>query len=213
MSERQPVVLLRRPNEMAQRMDIDETFVQEVKAQLPDMNRFSKLTKPRIETFIPLTFQDLKAHQLELQTYDLSIPRKIETDDQYRQHRERLKNDTITMADRIRMTRLQGRDKAITFDEFPYNIPEDTLHFNLWFENKHTSDDEIAMYLAQFLYMYGLNYQDLVVIEKPPEDKRHSDFQPSVPEIRHAHVFIHLTFEEFIRRTGEIVMKYEDKKY
>jgi len=152
---------------------------------LPDFSQMkSDFIPKRISTRYS-SFDELKRDEKILQRYDATIPRSEENYKRY----ERLRSEHPDMSAYVRENVIGEEQLVFQPDEFPYDVPEDTEHYNLWIANSTITQEAIVEYLQRLLTEFNLGINDVVIIEKPPEHVRPSSLAPSVPGVRHLHVF------------------------
>lgn len=165
--------------------------IQEILSLFPD---FPALFDPNIEppliNFHPQYFQEIKDATLALQAFDLTIPRTEWMQQQYLRFRKKLERYGVDMNEFIRGISLGNECFAILPDAFPYDVPSDTSHYDFWVGDPGVGNGLLAGYLGQFLTTVELTPRDVVIVEKPPLELRHPKIQPSVPGVRHIHLFV-----------------------
>lgn len=157
----------------------------------PDMPAlFSPDREPALINFYPQNFQEIKGVTLSLQAFDLTIPRTQWMQKLYAEFRRKLKKYGANLNDFIRQEYLGNDNLAILPDAFPYDVPADTAHYDFWVGHPGFGNELLAEYLGQFLTACEVTPEDVVVVEKPPTELRHRIIQPSVPGVRHMHLFM-----------------------
>lgn len=166
-------------------VDIYDINKADVASLLPDFSQTNSDLPPRRVSVRYSSFDELKDDEKVLQSYDKTIPRSEENYQRY----QRLRRDHPDMSTYVRENVIGNETFVFQPDEFPYDVPEDTEHYNLWIADSSTTPEAIVEYLQRVLTEFNLGVNDVVIIENPPEQVRHSSLAPSVPGVRHLHVF------------------------
>lgn len=162
-----------------------EKYTKIAQSLLPDFSHMTTESKPQLKSKRYKKFDELKSDEKALQRYDSTIPRDKQNQERYQLHRSQHPD----MSNYVKETVIKEEQFVFQPDNYPYDVPPDTAHYNLWVADPALTDDEVAQYLGRILKEFNLEANDVVIIEKPPVEKRPPILMPSVPDIRHLHVF------------------------
>lgn len=133
------------------------------------------------------TFDELYQLRKDLQAFRILFSRHPLVQQSYKEMQELLaktafNGDTIFDA-LVRHTLAQ---LPVTLDDtqFPYDLPEGTLHRILWYRTDVTKEQK-AEYLADIFFDEGVENRDFIIVSSLPSRR-------TVPQFAHEHVLIRL---------------------
>lgn len=161
--------------------ELPEYVLAEVRGLLPNVKRLpSHIGQLPYVEFFPRTFDELYAQKEALQTARLAIPRDYQTQTAYIEYLARIARG-LDPASFVKEVLLRGRPIAITRNDYPARVSDDTIHKLLWWTDEVT--DKTRLYLlANWMIENDIRLDDIVIVQNP-------FFRQSITQIPHWHIF------------------------
>ena len=117
-----------------------ENYTKIARSLLPDFSHMTTESKPQLKSKRYKTFDEIKQDEKALQRYDSTIPRDKENQERYQFHR----GQHPDMSAYVKETVIKDEQLVFQPDNYPYDVPPDTAHYNLWVADPALTDDEVA---------------------------------------------------------------------